>query len=484
MTQKKSLLSGVGMMAMLTIASKLVRLIVLMVTARFLTPEDFGVVATFSMVLALAYLFAEMGLVKTIIQRPLINDAHIGSAIVLSCVFSIIVFFTLIFASGHIETITGVSGVALPLQLSSFLFFLLAISNICSALFQRNGDVVFIGKIQAFSTVFGNICVTVPLLWFDLGYWAIIIGIFVTEFLSLLLIIWKGKSFLKFSFAKAESFEIIKYSSAFLSHNLINLISKQIDIALIGRYLGKADLGNYSRSMQLIEFPSQIYWLVVDRVVFPSMSAMKTDKEKLSQFFIEVYSLLLLILTVGAIILFFGATEIITIIMGQGWDSVIVLIEILAVSIIIKCSTSFINSFLAAYGLIKALTYKNVLLLFVFSLSIYIGVDYGLSGVAYAVVFASAVNFFMSSVIAVYYAGVTVKVFLQASIPALLTSIFITLFYFGISFIINIPDLVSIVISVLLWAVFCFCYPSEMFLSANGKLFMLKIKLKRNNSNV
>jgi teichuronic acid exporter len=482
MSQNKTVLAGVGMMAMLTVASKLVRLIVLMVTARFLTPEDFGIVAAFTMVLALAYLVAGMGLTKTIIQRPVINEAHIGGAIIISTTFSIIVFFTLIFASDYIEHFIGITGVGLPLQVSSFLFFLLGISGICSALFQRNGDIVFIGKVQAFCTIFGSICITIPLLWFDFGFWAIIVGILVAELLTLLVIFWQGKSFLKFSFAKEETYEVIKYSSAFFSHNLINLISKQIDIALVGRYLGKADLGYYSRSMQLIEFPSQIYWLVVDRVVFPTMSAMKADKAKLTQFFIDIYSLLLLPLCVGAIVLFFGATEIINVLMGEGWGIVIVLIEILAVNVVVKCLTGFIDSFLAAYGVIKALTYKNLLSLVIFSVAIFIGLDFGLTGVAYAVVLASVMNFFMSVAIAVFYVRISVATFMLASIPALSTSTFLTLLYSGISLVINVPDLVSILVSAMLWGLFCYCYPSAVLLSENGRNFVLKIKYKKNKA--
>jgi len=482
MTQQKSVLSGIGMMAILTVVSKLVRLIVLMVTARFLTAEDFGIVATFSMVLAIAYMFADLGLIKTIIQRPNINEKHIGGAIIISIIFSAIVFLTLIFASHSIENITAVSGVAQPLQMASSLFVLLAMSNICSAVFQRNGDVVFIGKVQSLSTVFGSLCITVPLLWFDLSYWAIIIGTLVTESISLLLILWNGKSFLKFSFAKAETLEIIKYSSAFFSHNIINLVSKQIDTALVGRYLGKNDLGNYSRSMQLIEFPSQLYWMVVDRVIFPSMSAMKNNKDKLTLFFIDIYSLLLLILSVGALTLFLGATELIPIIMGEGWEVVIGLIEILTISIVFKCLTGFTDSFLAAHGVIKALTYKNIFSLLIFSASIFIGIDFELSGIAYAVVFANACSLAISTCIAIYCAGLTINGFIHASIPAFSTSLFVIFSYTALSFISNFSSLVCILASIFTWALFSFLFPSAIFLSKNGEKFLSSIKYKAINS--
>lgn len=479
MATEKSLLSGIGSMAALTILSKVVRLLILMVTARFLAPEDFGVVAAFSMVLALAYLLSEFGLIKTLIQRPEMNESHIGSALIISFFFSVVTGLLLVFASGEIEILTNVYGIKLPLQISAFLFLLLPISNVFSALFQRNGNVVFIGKVQAFATIFGNVFVTVPLLWFDVGFWAIIIGIFVTEIITLLIICWLGRSFLSFSFAKKEAIEIIKYASAFVSHNVIGLVSKQIDIALVGRNLGNADLGNYSRAMQLIEFPSQIYFLVVDRVVFPAMSAMKSDKERFRMFFIDIYSLLLLILSIGALILYEGANEIIHVVMGQGWQVVVVLLQILSVRVVLKCITTFIDSFLTAYGTVKELTYKNILGLGIYSIAIYLGVDFGLQGVAYAVVIASFINFLMSIFIAIYFANVPFKEVLVGLLPSCSSVLFIVVVYSIISAIVSVPHLISILLAALIWAGLCYLYPTKLFLSLNGSYFLKKFKSER-----
>jgi PST family polysaccharide transporter len=476
MRTQGSVMSGVGMMAVLTVTSKVVRLLVLMVTARFLTPDDFGVVAAFSMVLALAYLFAEFGLVKTLIQRPQINKLHIGSALLLSVFFCFVVFCVLMFESQFIEELTGVVGIKTPLQISAFLFVVLAIGNVCSALFQRNGEIVFIGKVQAFATVFGNLFVTVPLLFFDLGYWAIIIGILVGELCSLLIIIWKGKHYLTLTFGFVEIYELIKYSSAFLSHNILGLISKQIDIALVGRFFGKIDLGNYSRAMQLIEFPNQLYWLIVDRVVFPNMSAMKNEQDKLRSFFVEVYSLLSLILMVGAIILFCGANEIIMLIMGDGWNAIVALLQILAISVVFKCATGFIDSFLAAYGVIKALTYKNIISVIVFIISLLFSLDFGLRGVAYAVVFASSVNFLMSIFTAIYFCGIPSKVFIKSSLPGCITSLILLLCYYFISSQMGLFGLINILGVVLIWSILCYLFPSKRIISTYGEYFILKRK--------
>ena len=133
----KSVFSSIGVMAALTISSKLIRLIILMITARFLTSEDFGVVAAFTMVYTLAYVISEMGIVRTIIQRPIISDKHIGSALFISLTICISVSISLYLFSGYIAALVNIPQIMLPLKISSLMFLILGFSNVCSAIFDR-----------------------------------------------------------------------------------------------------------------------------------------------------------------------------------------------------------------------------------------------------------------------------------------------------------------------------------------------------------
>ena len=55
--------------ALTEVLSKLITPITSMVMARLLTPEAYGVVATFSIIIALADIFADAGFQKYLIQR-------------------------------------------------------------------------------------------------------------------------------------------------------------------------------------------------------------------------------------------------------------------------------------------------------------------------------------------------------------------------------------------------------------------------------
>jgi O-antigen/teichoic acid export membrane protein len=474
MPDKKSALSGIGMMATLTISSKLVRLVILMITARFLTPEDFGVVAAFTMVFGFAYLIADMGMVRALIQRPVISEKHIGSALTLSVSLCLIVFVTLYSTSSLIASMLTIEEISLPLKVASFIFLLLGVSNTCSALFQRNGQVVFIGKVQAFGTIIGSLLVTVPLLYFDIGYWAIIIGLLASEVISILFILFKGIRLLHFKAFKVEIQEIVKYGIAFFFNSTLGMISQQVDIAVISRYMGGATLGNYSRAMQLVEFPNQVYWLVVDRVVFPVMSAMKNEKEKLSAFFLQSFSLLSLALMIGSTILIFGSHEIVLIMMGDQWGNVAELLQILATCIIFRALASFMDSFLAAYDLVKFLTAKQITSLVLLVISIWIGLDYGIIGIACAIVVSSFLRFSLTIGLIVIKTRITffdlLKGFAPTFISALLIITLYYIFYESFAF----RGLWSILFCVVIFVIGCIVKPSSLFLSGKGCSFLLE----------
>tara|TARA_R110001592_G_scaffold361505_1_gene672322 strand:+ start:101 stop:1567 length:1467 start_codon:yes stop_codon:yes gene_type:complete len=478
MAEHKSVLSGIGTMAALTISSKLVRLVILMVTARFLTPEDFGVVAAFTMVFGFAYLLADMGIVRTIIQRPLISERHIGSALVLSVGLCILVSLGLIFLSTNIAEILTIDEINLPLKISSSMVLLLGFSNICSALLQRNGDILFIGKVQAFGTITGNIFVTVPLLYFDIGYWAIIIGLWVSELISILFILQKGWGNLRYKIYKKELVEISKFASAFFFNNTLGMISQQIDIAIVSRYMGSAALGNYSRTMQLVEFPNQIYWLVVDRVIFPVMSAMKSEKDTLIRFFLQSLSLLSLALTLGTIVLIVGAQEVVLIMMGSQWSDVGDLLQILAGCIIFRALASFMDSFLAAYDLVKILTIKQVVSLSILLLSVWLGVDYGVTGVAYAVLFASLLRFLLTLTLIVINTKITYIQLIKEFIPSIFSLAIIVVFYSLISQLPMLSGLLGVIVSVFLFSLLSIFKPLDILLSENGVLILKRLKFR------
>ena len=473
----ESLMSKIGIMAILTFGAKFVRLVIFMITARFLTPEDFGVIATYTMIMAFAYLSSQLGLIRTLIQRPKLNSAHIGGAITLSSFLCMIVSSILFFGSEFISDFVDVEQVNIPLKVSSAMFVIISFSNVCSAIYLRNGDAVFIGKIQMMVSMSCNIILVIPLLYLHMGYLSIIISLIISQIFSSIIILYYGRGFLKFVIKKNESIEIVQYTSAFMVNNLLEISYKQIDIVIIGRAFGISALGNYTRSIQLVNFPSQIYQLVVDKVVFPAMSEMKNSKDELHSLFMEIFSALFFVLCFGALAIHFGSKEIVLVLMGSDWPIVITLLSILAISLPFRCLSTFIDSFLAASGHFTILNIHQLISLLVLIASIFSAIDFGLEAVIVAIVFSVIFKFLTTIFITVYFVKVPLILFFRSMLPGFLSSIIIIIIYWSLAYFDMKFGLLNIFSSFFLYFTFSILYPVKMLLPSILFFYIGKLKL-------
>ena len=120
------------------IASKTITPIVLLVLARLLTPEDFGVVTAATMVVTFSQIFWEAGMSKALIQRQTdVDDAANAAFLVnlgLGAVITALVYFTapaiahIFFQDGRVSAVLQVMAVQISLG---------ALSSVHIALLQK-----------------------------------------------------------------------------------------------------------------------------------------------------------------------------------------------------------------------------------------------------------------------------------------------------------------------------------------------------------
>jgi len=154
------------------------------------------------------------------------------------------------------------------------------------------------------------------------------------------------------------------------------------------------------------------------------------------------------------------------------------LLQILAACIIFRALASFMDSFLAAYDLVKILTIKQILSLFILLISVGYAINYDVTGVAIAVVIASALRFLLTLFFIVIKTEVTSVQLLKAFAPSILSPALILIGYFAISQSPMFSGLVGIIISVTLFLVISIIMPFKILLSSNVVDFIKELKVK------
>lgn len=161
--------------------------LIFVILARFLTPEDFGVMATAMMIISFAQMFWDAGLSKTLIQ---INENYEDAAHVVfwtSAVTSIFIYLILFFAAPWLAIFFNSPNSATVLRVLSLQIVIASLSTTQQTLFTRDFDFrrLFLIKLaSAFIPGFFSI----PLALYGHGIWALVAGSLSGQILNLILL--------------------------------------------------------------------------------------------------------------------------------------------------------------------------------------------------------------------------------------------------------------------------------------------------------
>src|SRR5205085_1544764 len=82
--------------------------------------------------------------------------------------------------------------------------------------------------------------------------------------------------------------ELMRYGTGETVMQITSTIATQGDYVVVGRALGDAPLGFYTRAYELVRFPANTFNSIVGSVLFPAMSRLQDDPVGLGESFRRV----------------------------------------------------------------------------------------------------------------------------------------------------------------------------------------------------
>ena len=146
--------------------------------------------------------------------------------------------------------------------------------------------------------------------------------------------------------------------------------------------------------------PTQLFGTVTSTVLFPTIASIQDQPERVSRAYLQALGVIaMLTLPVGASLAVL-APELIHILLGPNWTGMIVPFQILVAILLFRTSYKISDAVVLAMGSM----YRRARLQFVYAAAVaagsYLGLPYGLPGVAVGVGAAVALNYFMMMTLA------------------------------------------------------------------------------------
>ena len=263
----------------------------LIVLARLLPPQDFGVMSLAMVVIGFIALFRDMGTGAALIQSqeltPRLAPSLFSFNALLSlgcglCTAALAPLAATFFEAPVLESVLQVLAVSLAVA---------GLGVVPQAVMEREARFDLLARIEVLGVAAGVIT-GVSMAYAGWGIWSLVGQTFVTTVIttSLLAFMSGARPTLQPDWMLLRS--LAGYSLNLAGFNIFNYLVRNADNVIIGKLLGSRELGYYALAYQLAIGPVRSINGVIHRVLFPSLARLKDDQQRLGKSYLRGVSLL------------------------------------------------------------------------------------------------------------------------------------------------------------------------------------------------
>ena len=313
------------------VCSMLLQMVVSIVVARKLVPEDFGVMAILTFFTAVALVVVDSGFSQTLLRKESpTNDEYklvfTFNLLVSIALYAIFVALSPLLARFYeLEVITKVTPV---------LFLLLplnALGIIQNTKLSREFRFGVLSRINfVASLVAGGAAVAIAVC--GGGVWALVAQrLLVVAVKSLLLWFrggWRGEG----KFSGSAWREMAPFSFRLMSTDIVAAIYNNVAQLFIGKIYSPNTLGFFNQAQKIKDLPVQSAVLSVQTVTYPALAKIKDDAEKFAESFRKVLMINIFVMAPVAVGMSAVAAPLFEVLLGEKWLKTIPYFEVIALA--------------------------------------------------------------------------------------------------------------------------------------------------------
>lgn len=329
---KQKMLKGVFWSAVERYSGTIMSLIVSMVLARLLRPEDYGVVAIVLVIIGFLNIFSSMGIGPAIIQRNDFTQKDINDLFTMSLFIAVFLSLLLFCSSWGIAEYYKNNQIIPVCQLLSISVFFTSLNMVPHALMSKNMRFKEMAKrtliVQVVTGVF-----SVGAAFKGLGVYSLVISPILSSIITFFYF-WRCYPVYisrKFSFKPFKS--IWKFSSYLFAFDFFNYFAGNLDKLIIGKLMPLSALGYYEKSYRLMQMPLQNISSVVSPVMQPIMSSFQNDYREMASKYNRIVKFMATIGFPLAVVLIFTGNELVTLFFGNQWKAAVPSFQVFAVAL-------------------------------------------------------------------------------------------------------------------------------------------------------
>ncbi|MEL7060957.1 MAG: lipopolysaccharide biosynthesis protein [Acidobacteriota bacterium] len=311
--------------------------------ARLLSPDDFGLVAIAASMVAIVEGLAAFDVNKVLIQRRDDDRALFDSAWTLSTLRGLVAAAIMVAVSPFLED-RRIGEVLMALALSPILTGLM---NPRFVTFER--DLVFSRPaLLGLVSKLGAVAATVAIALLTRSYWALVVGTLAASCLTLVLSYSLRPYLPRPSLARFR--DIFGFSGWLSLTTAVTTVSMETDKLIVGKLLGVGDAGRYFMTQRVGVLPTRELISPLQRLLFPSFSELVPDPKRLRRVARESINVLGSLSLPAGIGFALVAADFVPLALGSQWLAIVPLLTILVPYLGVRATLSMALPCMLALG--------------------------------------------------------------------------------------------------------------------------------------
>ena len=292
----KKVVSGVSWSFAEKVLTDAVSLIVTIVLARLLYPEEYGLVALVQIFVNISSIFVTSGMGTALIQKKDAGDEQVSTIFYLNFLLGLFIYGAIFLLAPYLTRMQGNEELTWLLRILAIKIPVASVYNIQNSYVKKKMQF----KKFFFSSLAGTVAsgvVGISMAYMGFGAWALVVSILTDQIMDSIILFCTTKWLPKFKLNIKTSFGIIKYGLSVLTTELIAKIYTQLRSLIIGVKYSSEDLAYNSKGTKFPQMVSELTDTLIIRVMFPVLSNYQDEKERLTQILRQSIQISMFVLT-------------------------------------------------------------------------------------------------------------------------------------------------------------------------------------------
>lgn len=364
---------------------KFLQFVRILILARLLFPQDFGLFGLAALAMSFAEAFFHLGFPQAFIHKEGDQDKYLNTIwtfnVVRGVFLGLLLYFVVAPLSGSFFDNVQVVVLAKFLALATFIT---SLENISILLIKKKMQFNKFFSYSVINTV-AEIILVIALAFFLRNVWAFAIGVVGRNLIATIMSYVIHSYRPKFSFDWQAARELFKFGKWLGFASIVTFLAKQGDYLIIGKLLDAYSLGLYQVAFALGTLMTTEVSRVLENLLFPLFSRIRGQAEYLKRAFTKLFRMTFSIIIPASFGLYILAEEIVGLFYGQRWLEMVPIINVVILISLLLSFKSIVTPLFLGKGNPKIATLTQIVhIIILFALAKPLADLWGVVGIAWA----------------------------------------------------------------------------------------------------